>query len=206
MLRHIFRLVCVSAVALLVACGRGAGDAAPDPAQQQAWATVIAGHTTGVVSRRSDIRVLSLPVGLRDGTSSLGDFNPQTQYYQTAHGKRLIGGYLSRLTRAQKEWHLRFPVLDALFTLSEDPWTEITPERRANALQARERFLTASHLAYVVTDDAHTTPLLRSFAEEVLQLDKVTSADGFTLYVPRVPHATTSNEAAPEARVPDRRP
>jgi hypothetical protein len=155
---------------------------------------------------RSDIRVLSLPVGLRDGTSSLGDFNPQTQYYQTAHGKRLIGGYLSRLTRAQKEWHLRFPVLDALFTLSEDPWTEITPERRANALQARERFLTASHLAYVVTDDAHTTPLLRSFAEEVLQLDKVTSADGFTLYVPRVPHATTSNEAAPEARVPDRRP
>lgn len=57
MLRQMSRLICVSALALLVACGRGASDAAPDPAQQQAWATVIAGHTTGVVSRRSDIRV-----------------------------------------------------------------------------------------------------------------------------------------------------
>lgn len=58
MLRHLNKVVCLSALALLVACGRGAGDAAPDPAQQQAWATVIAGHTSGVVSRRSEIRVL----------------------------------------------------------------------------------------------------------------------------------------------------
>ena len=44
----------------------------------------------------TDVRVLSLPIGVRDGTSSLGDFNPLTQYQQTVHGKRLVGGYLSQ--------------------------------------------------------------------------------------------------------------
>lgn len=42
----------------LGACSREAAPPPPDPAQQQAWATVISGHTTGVVSRGSAIRVL----------------------------------------------------------------------------------------------------------------------------------------------------
>ena len=131
--------------------------------------------------------MLSLPFGLRDGTSSLGDFNPQTQFYQTVHGKRLIGGYLSRLTTAQKEWHLRYPVLDAFFTLSQNPWRELTTDQRSRAFAARDRFMDASHLAYVVTDDARTTPLLRGFAEDLLHLEKVASGDGFTLYLPHLP-------------------
>ena len=58
---------------------------------------------------RTDVRVLSLPIGVRDGTSSLGNFNPLTQYQQTVHGKRLVGGYLSRVTREQKQSLLRYP-------------------------------------------------------------------------------------------------
>lgn len=146
---------------------------------------------------RRDVRLLSLPLGLRDGTSSIGNFNPITQYYQTAHGKRLVGGYLSRLTREQKAWHQRFPVLDALFTLSENPWSELNEGQRARALASRGRFLDASNLAFVVTDDAQTTPRLRAFAEELLYLEKVTSADGFTLYVPRPP-ASPPAVVAPE--------
>ena len=67
-------------------------------------ATAVRGYEPGRLRSRSppihgtDIRVLSLPMGVRDGTSSIGDFNPLTQYQQTIHGKRLVGGYLSRVT------------------------------------------------------------------------------------------------------------
>ncbi|BCS35164.1 hypothetical protein TBR22_A43910 [Luteitalea sp. TBR-22] len=151
--------------------------------------------TTIAADPQTDIRVLSLPFGLRDGTSSLGNFNPLTQYYQTAHGKRLVGGYLSRLTPQQKEWHRRFPVLDALFTLSADPAARLTEQQRSLAYAARDRFLGGLRLAYVVTEDAQTTPALRAFAEDLLRLEKVMSADGFTLYVPKAPAGPASTPA-----------
>jgi hypothetical protein len=59
-------------------------------------------------------RVLNLPFGVRDGTSSEGDFNAQAQYFQTAHGRRLIGGYLSRVSRRRRAEIRSNPVLDAL--------------------------------------------------------------------------------------------
>jgi hypothetical protein len=45
------------------------------------------------------VRVLQLPFGIRDGASSVGNFSARYQYYQTLHGKKLIGGYLSRISR-----------------------------------------------------------------------------------------------------------
>ena len=91
---------------------------------------------------RSDVRVLALPIGVRDGTSSLGNFNPLTQYQQTVHGKRLVGGYLSRVTPRQKQSLLRYPVLDALDdterTGSPVPLAEA---QRRRAYASRDRFL-----------------------------------------------------------------
>ena len=49
-------------------------------------------------TRGRTIRVLELPVGVRDGTSSMGAFRPRAQYFQTRHGKAIIGGYLSRVS------------------------------------------------------------------------------------------------------------
>ena len=48
---------------------------------------------------RPQIRVLELPFGVRDGTSLDGQLHRRgTQYFQTAHGKAIIGGYLSRVS------------------------------------------------------------------------------------------------------------
>lgn len=136
---------------------------------------------------RSDIRVLVLPLGVRDGTSSLGNFNPLSQYHQTVHGKRLVGGYLSRVTGEQKASLLRYPVLSALMTLSEPSQPAGLGEAESQrAHQSRDRFLRASRLAYVVTDDARTSPALRRFAEELLDLEAISQADGYTMYRPRV--------------------
>ena len=49
------------------------------------------------------VSVLTLPFGLRDGTSSYGDFSASTQFFQTIHEKKLLGGYLSRLPRTGLE-------------------------------------------------------------------------------------------------------
>jgi hypothetical protein len=165
-------------------------------------------HRIGEDTRR-DIRVMVLPLGLRDGTSSLGDFNPLTQYQQTAHGKRLVGGYLSRVTREQKRFHLRYPVLDALFTFSDRNTPEPTDVQRRRAFASRDRFMRASNLAYVVTEDARTSPELRAFATELLRLEQIASGDGYTLYVPHDDPSTFEQAfMAPPLRVstpqPDR--
>jgi hypothetical protein len=144
---------------------------------------------------RDDIRVLVLPFGLRDGTSSLGNFDPLTQYYQTVHGKRLIGGYLSRVTTQQKAFHLGFPVLHALVTLSEP--APLSPDRRARALASGARFVERARLGYVIVDDARATPALRAFAVEAFGLQHVQSSDGYSLYVPRLMPVTAGEVRAP---------
>jgi hypothetical protein len=45
------------------------------------------------------VLVLELPFGVRDGLSSTGNFSAASQFYQTFHHKRLLGGYLSRVDR-----------------------------------------------------------------------------------------------------------
>jgi hypothetical protein len=153
---------------------------------------------------RPDIRVLSLPFGLRDGTSSLGNFNPLTQYLQTIHGKRLVGGYLSRVTREQKQFNLRYPVLQSLITLSEPGVTVLPEAQRRLAFASRDRFLLASNLAYVVTDDAHTSAALRAHAMELFRLEQIASADGYTLYVPHADPSTIEQAfMAPPPPLPD---
>ncbi len=42
----------------MVGCGRGTTADGPDAATQQAWSTIVTGHTTGVISRRSPVNVL----------------------------------------------------------------------------------------------------------------------------------------------------
>lgn len=145
-------------------------------------------HRIGQDPRR-DVRVMVLPFGLRDGTSSLGDFNPLTQYQQTAHGKSLVGGYVSRLTREQRQVHLKYPVLSSLIAYSDRTTPPPGDGLQRLAFASRDRFLIASRLGYVVTDDARTSPELRAYAEALLRLERIESADGYTLYVP---HADVS--------------
>ena len=95
-----------------------------------------------------------LPFGVRDGTSSLGNFNPLTQYQQTVHGKRLIGGYLSGSRANRSSRCCRYPVLDAVMTLSaQGAPAPLTETQRRRAYASRDRFLINTRMAYVVTDD-----------------------------------------------------
>jgi hypothetical protein len=128
-------------------------------------------------------RVLDLPTGLRDGTSSLGDFNASSQFFQTLHRRPLIGGYLSRVPEAPKREFRRAPILRALSQLSERgasidaAWVE-------QARASRERFMARSCIRYVVVDRHRATPALRDFAVDVLKLVSIHRDADHELLVP----------------------
>lgn len=130
-------------------------------------------------------RVLELPFGVRDGASSLGNFSALSQYYQTAHGKEIVGGYVSRVSLRRKHRLQRIPVLDALMTLSEGRSLTLDQLQRADA--TTERFLTRSRVRFVVVDRARTSPELLAFATRTLGLTPLEESDGRALYLARPP-------------------
>lgn len=129
------------------------------------------------------VRVLRLPTGIKDGLSDIGNFGPQEQYYQTFHGKRLLGGYLSRVDSSSKQHYQRLPIMSALLQLSEGRTLE--PRLHEMAMKNADAFLQRSKLGYVVWRNETITAELRAFAISVFGLTKVMEADGYELYVPR---------------------
>jgi hypothetical protein len=134
-------------------------------------------------------RLLELPTGIRDGTSSLGDFNASTQYFQTRHRRRLIGGYLSRVSRWRRTEDLRAPILRGLFALGEG--REISPSWKTEASASREAFLARSCVRYVIVNKRRATVGLRAFAVDTLQLATVHEDQDYELLTPVDPPACT---------------
>jgi hypothetical protein len=140
-------------------------------------------YTRIATDARSDLRVLELPFGVRDGASSMGNYSALSQYHQTLHGKALVGGYLSRVSQRRKRLYQQMPVLNALMTLSERK--PLTPEQKALASEGADSFLSRTHLGYVVIDEAQATPELAAFARDLLGLRPIDVDGSRTLYAPR---------------------
>jgi hypothetical protein len=130
-----------------------------------------------------DVRVLDLPFGVRDGLSSLGNFNPASLFFQTGHGKQLVGGYLSRVSTSTKEFYGRIPTLSTLMALSEG--RSQTSLQLEEARRSAGGFLRRARVGYVVMDRSQMKPELWAFAVEALHLTKIADEDGFELWVPR---------------------
>jgi hypothetical protein len=128
------------------------------------------------------IRVLELPFGIRDGLSSIGDFSAASQFYQTAHGKGLVGGYLSRISNRRAAFLRRRPVLNALVALSEK--RELSARGAGRARRRAADFLAQERVGYVVIDGARVSPQLREFAITLLNLRRIESSGRYEVYVP----------------------
>ena len=131
-------------------------------------AAIPALYSTIAADPRPDVRVLELPVGVKDGTGSFGQFNPRAQYVQTRHGKAIIGGYLSRVSPKRRRDARRAPVLNALMLLSEGQ--RLTPEQDRAARERAGEFLRRARLGYVVVDERAASPALAGYAADLLGL------------------------------------
>ena len=145
-------------------------------------ATVPTVYSVVAQNRDESVRVLELPGGVRDGTSSLGDFNASAQYFQTVHRKPLIGGYQSRVSEQRKAANLQVPVLAALFALSER--RPVSADLAARAHATSRDFLDRSCLGYVVIDSQRASAELRAFAIELFDLIEIGDDRGRELFLP----------------------
>jgi hypothetical protein len=129
--------------------------------------------------------VLHLPFGVRDGTFTVGNFSAKYLFYQTVHGKRLIGGYLSRISQRRLRDMQSQPTLNALMMMSEG--------KRLSAPHAtwiRSRgpgFIQRANVGYVVVDEALTPPHLHAFVIEAWNLIEVARDAGMVMYMPAPP-------------------
>jgi hypothetical protein len=98
------------------------------------------------------------------------------------HGRQLIGGYLSRVSRRRIETIRADEMLDALIVLSEGGSLDATQRRRLVA--GGDAFARRARLGYVVVDGARTPAALRDFVIEAFALQPVESDDQFELYRP----------------------
>jgi hypothetical protein len=107
-------------------------------------------------------RVLHLPFGLRDGTVSYGNFSADYQFFQTFHGKPLLGGYLSRLPTTGIDTYREVRLMRVLLDMSAGG--EITKERFERALLTSRQTLDDLNVKYVVINRERTPPQLEEFA------------------------------------------
>ncbi|HQZ38671.1 MAG TPA: hypothetical protein PLH72_06490 [Vicinamibacterales bacterium] len=129
------------------------------------------------------VRVLNLPVGVRDGTSSAGNFSARNQFEQTRHGKALLGGYLSRISARRLAFMTReYPSLGALITLSEG--RDLSTDQLRQLVDSGPEFVARSSLGYVVIDGEQASPQLAALAIEAFHLKRVAKAGAVSLYRP----------------------
>jgi hypothetical protein len=144
-----------------------------------------------VAEAPAQIALLELPFGVRDGTASAGNFTARTQFFQTAHGKTILGGYLSRVSSRRFAEMRSNTVVDALMTLSED--RPIAPAHRDALMRGGTNFIRANKIGFVVIDRARASDELRETAIRAFALDRVDADGVFELYVPRAPVTAASH-------------
>jgi hypothetical protein len=152
------------------------------PAPRPLYSAAVPPIYAHVAAAPRNLRLLELPVGVRDGTSSVGNFTARSQFFQTMHGKRLIGGYLSRVSERRAADVRRDPMVDALIRLSENE--PLDPAQR-DALAARgASWAQRAQLGFVVVDRARAPDALRDFAIRALGLQLIDASGEFELYLP----------------------
>jgi hypothetical protein len=131
-----------------------------------------------------DVTVLQLPFGFRTGEWSEGNYSSAYQFFQTVHQKRLIGGYLSRISEREMERQHQSLTVRRLIRLSEGGFVS-----RASLDEVKRRaagFIRRTELGYVVVDVAQASPELRRFAIDAYGLLKIGESDGYELFIPTV--------------------
>jgi len=152
------------------------------PAPRPLYSAAVPPIYAHVAAAPGGVRLLELPVGVRDGTSSVGNFTARSQFFQTMHGKRLIGGYLSRVSERRVADIRRDPMVDALLRLSEGQ--ALDPSQHEALVAGGAAWAGRAQLGFVVVDRVRAGETLRDFAIRALGLQLIDASGEFELYRP----------------------
>jgi len=130
-----------------------------------------------------DFTVLELPLGWRNGARVMGTQDViimWVQWYQTAHGKRLLGGNTSRNPEFKFQYFAEAPVLNSLIALETGRTIDDTTRRSDQTVAPLVmQFL---NVRYVVAHTAKLPPAVLEYLETVLPVERVASEDDIRLY------------------------
>jgi hypothetical protein len=164
------------------------------PSPRPTYSAEIPGIFSVVAADPRPLSLLSLPFGLRDGMSSYGNASPTSQFFQTFHGKPLVGGYISRLPSHDVNEYTHRLVTGALIDLSEG--RRLTSERRADAVRRAHENLRQLNIGYVVVNRSRASGELIQFAQDAFDLEAVANEGERTLFrtpLARQPAATVAS-------------
>jgi hypothetical protein len=164
------------------------------PAPRPLYSAAVPDVYTKVRDDERPVRLLELPFGVRDGVSSEGDFSARYQFNQTVHGKRLIGGYLSRVSTRRFREIRSSPMLAGLLRLSEGQ--TLAPSDVDTLVAAGPAFVEGAQLAWVVIHPSRSTPALVRFAERAFDLERVAIDGDAVLYRTRAMTISSVTAAA----------
>jgi hypothetical protein len=132
---------------------------------------------------RRDVRVMHLPLGVRDGRAMVGRLTARSQFYQTFHEKPVIGGLLSRVSRRRVAEMRQDRVVDALLDLSAN--APLSEQLRVRLFADGPSFIRRANVGYVVLDRVLTPEELMKIAPVAFDLTLADADDRFYVYVPR---------------------
>lgn len=146
-----------------------------------------------VGQEEGDFTILQLPLGWRNSFGMAGAESTQAQYYQTAHGKRLLAGNISRNPPFQFDYFLRLPFFQAI--VSAETYREISPELETRARAQALELASLYNIRYLVVlpptpgrppySDTYTRTL--ELVEEILPAEPYLEGDGAKVYRVRIP-------------------
>ncbi len=140
-----------------------------------------------------DFSLLQLPLGWRNSFGVYGAERTQIQYYQTVHGKPMIGGNISRAPDFKFDYYRNTPLFQA-FTQTELPQSDpaVDADTLAKAQQQAGELMTLYNVRYLLIHDPipgrkpyeDTFSATRQLAFDLLPLDPepAFAGDGVAAY------------------------
>lgn len=144
--------------------------------------------------------VLELPLAWRNGFRITGTADTMimfTQYYQTHHEKRLLGGNTSRNPELKFQYFTEMPVLSTMVAL--EAGRAVAAETMAADRAAAPDILDFLGVRYVVIHEPPVDASLVEYVESVLPVRLVARLDGHRLY--EVTSADAGGESAVDLRL-----
>jgi hypothetical protein len=143
-----------------------------------------------IAQEPGDFAILQLPLGWRNSFGTLGSEQTQLQYFQTAHGKAMIGGNISRAPAYKMDYFARIPLFRALTDL--EMYRAVSPEVDAAARAQAGDLMSLYDVRYLITTPPipgrypyqDTWQQTEAYALDVLPLEKpaLWAGDGYRAY------------------------
>jgi hypothetical protein len=141
-------------------------------------------------AERGEFAVMQLPLGWRDSYGALGSEQTNLQYFQTGHGKPIIGGNISRAPADKLGYFARIPLFKALTDL--ELYRDVDPQTDAAARAGAGALMSLFDVRYFVTTPPipgrfpyqDTWQRTEDYALDVLPLEKpaIWEQDGYRAY------------------------